>query len=477
MDSHEDERLLDPGSVDVGYSINAPRHGKASRLPQLFASSAACLAGVAGGLSLGFSSPIVPELLDEGVLTIDQASWFASMPTLGAILGGLIAGFMIERCGRKFTVMMCGPFAVIGWLLIATSTDFPVMVTGRALTGIALGMSSLCVPVYVAEVASKDLRGGLGAMYQTSMTSGIFLSYCLGLALKRQWLAIVSSTIPAISVILMVMVPESPRWLIKCREDSAAASALLWLRGPSYNIDREHQDITSSLSSQNDEFTWKDITKPYFLKTFAVCIVIMVTQQMIGVNALGTYAQYIFEQAGFRAFGSQAAVALGVVGVLSTTISCLVQDKAGRRVLLVISGLFCGLTMALLGAYFYLVKDLNQIQRSSSMLRWLSITSAMVYVAFFSLTWGPTVWLLVAELLPSRGKGLVASTSTAINWAVGFLVSKEFLDLQNVLGEYGPFWLFSAFAIFGVIFILMVVPETRGRTLEEIEQHFIGNHV
>lgn len=474
---NDEEALLNIEAFPAQHSVNADADAgdeehRARRLPQMLTALSASLAGVAAGFVLGYSSPIIPELLQDGVLTVSNASWFASLPILTAIFGGPLAACVIGWFGLKLTIMASGPMAVTGWLIIAITPKVQVMLVGRALTGLAVGMTSLCVPMYIAEISSKDLRGSLGAIFQTSLTAGIFLTYCLGISLRRQWLAVASACIPSLCVILMVFMPESPRWLLKKNYSEDAMANLVWLRGPHYNIHDEYYEIMTAVSSQSARFHIKEFHNSVIYKPSIICLVLMAFQQLAGISVIGTYAQYILQDAGFTTLAKEAVILMGLVALIATVISCFIQDRTGRRKLLVLSGTLCGVSMAMLGTYFYLVKDMTVRQRGAGELRWLSLVSVLLYVAAFSLGLGPTVWLLVPELLPSRAKGFVASLATTVNWSVGFLVAKEFLDLQQLIGPHGTFWVYCGALLLGVLYIVIALPETQGRTLEEIQLHF-----
>lgn len=476
MEGIQDERtpLLNNNSINAS-GVCPGKAESAAKLPQLLATFSASLAGIAVGFVLGFPSPIIPELINEGILTTSDASWFAAIPTLSAIIGGLVSGFLIEWQGRKVTIMTTSPLAVTGWLLITATTNVPIMLVGRALTGVAIGMISLSVPVYVAEVSSKELRGGLGAMYQTSVNCGVFLSYCFSIPLRSQWLSVVSACVPTLCIVLMVFMPESPRWLQKHSRHNDAKAALLWLRGPHYDTDGEQGEIRASLESQDNTFRMHEFRKPVMYKPFMMCLVLMAIQQLGGIRAIGTYAQYILQESGFSSNAKHFVVIQGIVGAGGTIVSCIIQDRFGRRSLLIFSGIVCSAAMAALGTYHYQMRNSTEQGEHTSPLRWLALASVLVYAGGYSVSWGPTVWLLVAELLPTRAKGFVASLATMINWTIGFLVAKEFLDLEKVVNNYGAFWTFCITNILGVLFIAVAVPETQGRSLEEIQKNFECN--
>lgn len=218
------------------------RHMKPPVVPQIVATSVCCIGPVIVGLSLGYSSPAIPELCRENILdTKDKQSWFASLLTLGAIAGVPITGLLLDNLGRKATIMLsCLPFS-IGWLLmqLVQQTNYIVLYCSRILVGIGMGMNVFVTPIYIGEIASPHLRGLLGAMIQLGIAVGIVLAYGLGIALTWQWLAVLGSCLAAALVVLMLLLPETPRWYLKKHNFNGALKALKRVRGPYINVEPE----------------------------------------------------------------------------------------------------------------------------------------------------------------------------------------------------------------------------------------------
>ena len=212
----------------------------------------------------GYSSPTLKQFKDEGILDTDsKQSWFGSLVTIGAILGGPIAGLLVEKLGRKSTIMSaCVPYT-LGWLLLVLGGAFPhayeLFYISRILCGIGAGMISLCVPLYIGEIATKEVRGMLGAGFQLSVTVGVLCVYALGLVLSWRWLAVVGSISSALLLILMLIVPETPTWWLSSGDRAQALSSLLWLRGPNVDVEIECQDIARNLESQQGSFHIREL--------------------------------------------------------------------------------------------------------------------------------------------------------------------------------------------------------------------------
>ncbi|ELU17377.1 hypothetical protein CAPTEDRAFT_200986 [Capitella teleta] len=410
------------------------------------------------------------ELVGDGLLTQPQATWFGSLVTIGAISGGPLAAVFVEKVGRKTTLMLiCLPYTV-GWLFIILADNYIFLFAGRLITGLSVGATSLATPLYIAEVASKEMRGFLGAGFQLFVVAGIEVVYCLGIVLNFRWLAVSAVAISALQILCLCCMPETPRWLLGTMQRNKALDALRWLRGPDYPIEDECFDIETNMEAQREEeFSLKDFARPSLYHPLTISIFLMIFQQFSGVNAVIFYSADIMESAGFGENSKVAAVAIGGVQVVATAIACCLMDAAGRRLLLLIAGIFMTLSCVTFGTYYYLV-DVHKIGGLS----WLSLGSLILYVTAFSLGWGPIPWLIMSEVFPGRAKGMASGIVTTVNWCCAFLVTKEFHDLQVAITEYGVFWLFGSICALSIAFVAIFVPETKGRSLEEIEATF--NH-
>ncbi|XP_008584143.1 PREDICTED: solute carrier family 2, facilitated glucose transporter member 8 isoform X1 [Galeopterus variegatus] len=284
---------------------------------------------------------------------------------------------------------------------------------------------------------------------------GILLAYLAGRVLEWRWLAVLGCVPPSLMLLLMCCVPESPRFLLTQHKRQEAMAALHFLWG--------------------SEQGWEE---PPIREEH---------QQLSGVNAVTFYAETIFEQARFKD-SSLASVIVGIIQVLFTGMAALVMDRAGRRLLLALSGVVMVVSTSVFGSYFKLAQ--GGASNSSHMdllapvpaepvdahvgLAWLAVSSMCLFIAGFALGWGPIPWLLMSEIFPLHIKGVATGICVLTNWLTAFLVTKEFSSLMEVLRPYGAFWLSSAFCICSVLFTLFCVPETKGRTLEQITAHFEG---
>ncbi|XP_068560050.1 solute carrier family 2, facilitated glucose transporter member 8 [Cebidichthys violaceus] len=439
----------------------------------------ATLASVLGPMSfgfvLGYSSPAIPELTriaDPRLrLDADQASWFGSIVTVGAAAGGLLGGWMVGKIGRKLTLMFCSLPFVFGFTLIIAAQNVWMLYVGRVFTGVASGVTSLVVPLYISEMAHERVRGLLGSCVQLMVVLGIMGVYLAGLYLDWRWLAICSSIPPTLLMVSMCFMPETPRFLLSQGKRREAVEALRFLRGPDAPVEWECTRIESACNEQGSGFQMSDLKDPGVYKPLVIGVMLMVFQQMTGINAIMFYAENIFEQAHFKE-SDLASVIVGLIQVVFTGVAAVVMDRAGRKMLLIISGVFMAISTTAFGVYFNIQSQAGVEPHAD--LSWLALASMAVFITGFALGWGPIPWLVMSEIFPSKVRGVASAVCVLTNWSMAFLVTKTFQDMMGLLTSAGTFWLFASFCILNVVFTIAFVPETKGKTLEQIEATFRG---
>ncbi|XP_040504860.1 solute carrier family 2, facilitated glucose transporter member 8 isoform X2 [Gallus gallus] len=393
------------------------------------ATFAAVLGPLSFGFVLGYSSPAIPELrkIDNPKLRLDsnQASWFGSIVTLGAAAGGILGGYLVDKIGRKLSLMLCSIPFVSGYIVIISAQNVWMLYFGRILTGLASGITSLVVPVYISEISHTDVRGMLGSFVQLMVVTGILGAYIAGLTLKWHWLAVLCSFPPCVMLLFMLFMPETPRFLLDQKKRAEAIAALQFLRGPYVDHEWECRQIEANVEEEG--LSLFEFKNPSIYRPLLIGVILMFLQQVTGINAVMFYAETIFEDANFQD-SRMASVVVGFIQVCFTAVAALIIDKTGRKVLLYVSG--------------------------------------------FALGWGPVPWLVMSEIFPLKARGVSSSACVLTNWVMAFLVTKEFHDFIGFLTSYGTFWLFSAFCCLSVTFAAFYVPETKGRTLEQIEAYF-----
>ncbi|XP_003974733.2 solute carrier family 2, facilitated glucose transporter member 8 [Takifugu rubripes] len=443
------------------------------------ATFASVLGPMSFGFVLGYSSPVIPELttIADPRLQLDanQASWFGSIVTVGAAIGGLLGGWMVEKIGRKLSLMFCSLPFVFGFTIIIAAQNVWMLYVGRLLTGLASGVTSLVVPLYISEMSHERVRGTLGSCVQLMVVLGIMGVYLAGLFMDWRWLAICCSIPPTLLMVLMCFMPETPRFLLSKGKRREAEEALRFLRGPDAPIEWECARIEDACEEQGSSFHLLDIKDPGVYKPLVIGVMLMVFQQMTGINAIMFYAENIFEQAHFEN-SDLASVLVGLIQVIFTGVAALIMDRAGRKILLIISGIAMTISTAAFGVYFYIMSVFHSsnVTEAQPDLTWLALASMAVFIAGFALGWGPIPWLVMSEIFPVKARGFASAACVLTNWGMAFVVTKTFQNMMNVLTSAGTFWMFAFMCIFNVIFTIAFIPETKGKTLEQIEATFRG---
>ncbi|KAG2456073.1 solute carrier family 2, facilitated glucose transporter member 8 [Polypterus senegalus] len=497
MDASEETKpLLSPADREVnatsGDTSTEEHHFDKIQNKNLYlATFAAVLGPLSFGFVLGYSSPAIPDLkrIDNPNLQLDAnaASWFGSIVTLGAALGGIIGGWVVDKIGRKLTLMMCSLPFIFGFTVIIAAQNIWMLYLGRVLTGLASGVTSLVVPLYISEMSHSKVRGMLGSCVQLMVVTGIMGAYVSGLGLHWRWLAVACSVPPAVMLILMCFMPETPRFLLAKNRQSEAIKALRFLRGPDYDPEWECRQIEACSTEQTNGLRLEDFKDPVVYKPFIIGVLLMFFQQLSGINAIMFYAETIFEEANMKN-SSAATVIVASIQVVFTALAALIIDRAGRRILLIISGLTMAGSTAAFGVYFKIGMENSKnasidkialladssptVQPPENQLAWLALASMAVFIAGFAIGWGPTPWLVMSEIFSTRTRGFSSGACVLTNWGCAFLVTKEFHDVMGLLSSSGTFWMFSAFCLLSVLFTILFIPETKGRSLEQIEEHF-----
>ncbi|XP_077456213.1 protein HIRA isoform X3 [Stigmatopora argus] len=329
------------------------------------------------------SSPAIPELAEstDPRLRLDnvQASWFGSVVTLGAAAGGLLTGCIVDRAGRKLTLMFCSLPFVFGFTIIIAAQDVWMLYAGRVLTGLASGGTSLVVPLYISEMAHERVRGTLGSCVQLMVVLGIIGVYLAGLFVDWRWLALCAAVPPTLLVASMCFMPETPRFLLSQGKQREAEEALRFLRGPHAAVAWECTRIQDACSQQGCSFHVSDLKDVGVYKPLVIGVMLMIFQQMSGINAVMFYAQNIFTEAHFKE-SDLASVMVGTVQLFFTCVAALIMDKAGRKVLLVISGLVMVISTAAFGLYFHLMSRSASPEEHHANMGWLALLSMVVFI-------------------------------------------------------------------------------------------------
>ncbi|MDW4334462.1 sugar porter family MFS transporter [Staphylococcus saprophyticus] len=423
--------------------------------------------GALGGLLYGYDMGVISGALlfikdDIPLNSVTEGLVVASM-LVGAIFGSGASGPLSDRLGRRRVVFVIAIVYIVGALILALAPSMPVLVIGRLVIGLAVGGSTAIVPVYLSEMAPTEQRGSLSSLNQLMITIGILSSYLINYAFTPiegwRWmlgLAVVPSLILLIGVAFM---PESPRWLLEHRSEKAARDVMK-LTFKDSEINKEIADMKEINSIS--ESTWNVLKSPWLRPTLIIGCIFALLQQIIGINAIIYYAPSIFSKAGLGdATSILGTVGIGTVNVIITIVAIMIIDKIDRKRLLVIGNIGMVASLLIMAVLIWTIG----IQSSA----WIIVACLTLFIIFFGFTWGPVLWVMLPELFPMRARGAATGAAALVLSIGSLLVAQFFPILTEVLPVEQVFLIFAVIGICALIFVIKYLPETRGRSLEEIE--------
>ncbi|TRY75882.1 hypothetical protein TCAL_09756 [Tigriopus californicus] len=401
------------------------------------------IASILNGTSIGYSGPAVPLLLNPvstniygGFLTLDvqDVSWITAIMSLGCFFGCIVSGPIMDKIGRKPTLMLVttGLF-VLGYLLIFLAPNIGTLLAGRFFTGSGLGFAIASSTVYLVEVTSSDMRGVLGCFVQLQGTLGVLFTFAMGTFLDWYFLALAN---------LCFVAPLN----IKCGIEFG----------------------------QMTRVTLADLKEAW--KPSAICLGLMFLAQFCGLSTLVFYTVSIFQLARSSLDPRVASVLVGITLFLSSCLTLIVVPKFNRRLILLISILGMTLGMIVLGICLHFIEQTPPDQPLTSVLKWLPVTTVILALFIGNGGFGTLVWIVMAEILPPKVRSLVTSLSICFGFLMGFVVSKTFVDLAEAINISGTFWLYGVINFLSMIVLGWVLPETRNRTIEQIQKKFTRSY-
>ncbi|KAG7201269.1 hypothetical protein KM043_004048 [Ampulex compressa] len=458
---------------------------KGSKFLQYFAAAAGNLCIVAAGAMMAWTSPVLPMLKLNSTMAPDnplvepinedQSSWIGSLVAVGTLFGSFAAGYCGERFGRKRSLLFSAIPFLVGWILIGTATHVEQLYVARLILGFAMAYPFTILPMYVGEIAETSIRGALGSFLQLFITIGLLYSYAIGPFVSYTVLWLLCACLPILFFLSFMTMPESPYYLLGKNDKEAAVASLARLRGKSSAaVQKEADEMQAKVeeaqrarASVMDLFT----VKANFKALLYTCALVSF-QQLTGVNVVLFYMTDIFKSAGTSLDPAISTIIVGVVQMLASCVTPLVVDRLGRRMLLVLSGVGAAVSCGALGLYYYL----KQVEGSSVVdsISWLPVLSLVVFISTYSVGWGPLPWAVMGEMFSSTVKAKASGITVCVCWFLAFLITKYSSAIQINFGNYTSFWFFGICCVVSVLFTILLLPETKGKTLQQIQDELNG---
>lgn len=425
-----------------------------------------------GGFLFGYDTAVVSGaigfLKSHFQLSADLTGWAASSVLVGCMFGAMAGGPVGDRLGRKWSLILCAGLFFLSAIASAVPATLGQFAWARFFGGLSIGAASILSPIYIAEISPEKIRGRLVSLYQLAIVVGILAVFFVNLQIQRlgnpdwnvtqgwRWM-FASLALPALLFgAFMGVLPESPRWLMKAGRTEAARVILERIGGP-VNAARELRDIEAAL--RQEEGRWSELFGGGYGRALLVGSLLAVFSQFSGINAIMYYGPEVFKTAGA---GQDAAfvqtVTVGAINVVFTFVAIGFVDRAGRKPLLAIGTAIQTVAHLWVGWCFL-------TGRKDSLL----LAGILLFVAAFAMAMGPVSWIVNSEIFPTKLRGRAMAVSIFLLWLACYLVAQTFPMLLETIGPAKTFWVYGGCSLASLVFVLTMVPETKGRTLEEIQ--------
>jgi MFS transporter, SP family, major inositol transporter len=437
-----------------------------------------------GGLLFGYDTGVIngaldPMTTDLGLTPVTEGL-VVSILIFGAAIGAAIGGRLADRYGRRHNILWLAGIFIIGTIGCALSPTWQVLALFRFVLGLAVGGASTTVPVYLAEVAPVERRGSLVTRNEVMIVSGQFAAFVVNAFIINMWgehasvwrYMLVVAVLPAIALLLgMLRMPESPRWLSSQDRDASALAVLKQVRSPE-RAEAEMAEVRALADEERQSQTgsWFDLAVPWIRRLVIIGAVLGIFQQLTGINSIMYYGTQLLQDAGFSSNGAIIAnTANGLFSVLGITVGIMLINKLNRRTMLIGGFVLISLFHVLVGASAMFMPD-------SGAKPYAILVFVVAFVFCMQGTLGPIVWLLLSEMFPLKIRSFAMGLCVFVLWMANAGVSFGFPPTVAALGIAPTFFLFAGIGVLGIIFATALVPETRGKTLEEFEDEFRAQH-
>ncbi len=442
-----------------------------------------------GGLLFGYdwvviggAKPFYERFFDIAGSANLQA-WAMSSALIGCVFGAVLSGMISDKYGRKWPLLLSAFLFTAASIGTGAAISYSVFISFRILGGVGIGLASALSPMYIAEIAPTHLRGRFVSLNQMTIVIGILAAQLINLLIAEKvpvgatdefikaswngqmgwrWMFYACSAPAALFFALTFILPESPRWLMKVGKTEKAFPTLKKIGGEEY-ARQEMATIQATLDDVSEKVDFKTLFKPAYGAILVIGVFLAVFQQWCGINTVFNYAEEIFSAAGYGVSDTLFNIVItGSVNLIFTFIAMFTVDKWGRKKLMLFGSIGLALNYILLGsAYYFEIKGVAVL---------VLVVSA---IAIYAMSLAPIVWVILSEIFPNRVRGAAMALATFALWIACFILTYTFPLLNQSLGAAGTFWVYAGVCIVGFIFILTKLPETKGKSLEEIEKELV----
>ncbi|GFG38197.1 hypothetical protein Cfor_03802, partial [Coptotermes formosanus] len=430
------------------------------------------IAAFSSGSVVGWSSPMLPLLQSDespisgGPISNDVGSWLGSLMCLGGLLATPMYLLISDHFSRKFTGYLVAVPFVVSWILIIIATSVDVLCIARFIGGMGSGAIILFASLYVTETAQDTVRGALGSYLPLFTNAGILFAYITGSYVSYYTFAYIAIAIPVVYVVGLIWLPETPNYLVYRGKYAEAERSLRWLRGKDDKlVELELTKLISFVKERNETVSLKQmLCAAGTRRALIIGIVLAANLQFCGIFAILSYTVNIFQEAGSDLSPNVSTILIGTLQLCGSYASSLLLDKAGRKILLLISNFCMAICLLILGGYFFFKNQGSDVSNFG----WLPVGCLSVYIVAIALGVAPVTFLLTAEIFEPQVKSRAITIVISIMWFLTFLIGKFYTNLSDALGIHGCYWAFAACCILGAIFTIVSVPETKNRSYSSI---------
>ncbi|XP_062549488.1 facilitated trehalose transporter Tret1-like [Armigeres subalbatus] len=440
---------------------------------EYFAAVSATLSLVASVSAAGWSSPAIPALLSPQShieVTAAQGSWIVSILSIGGCLGSVVMSPLVDRYGRKYTMIVSMIPLMLGWIMIVFASNVPTIYVARFLHGISYGTSLAAAPIYLGEISSKNIRGSTGVLVAVMAKLAFLLQYSVGPFVSFRTLAWINFSIPIIFLVTFCWVPESPYYYLARGNDDAAVESLRWLRRCDFNSERFRQEYHQMRSlierNRHERASLTDLFTKRNRKSLGIILLLSFGMQLTGINAILGYAQTIFSKLDMNFSAAELSIMLGVVQLMAVFVPTFFVDRAGRRPMLLFSSIGSFVGLAICSIYFTLDAKGYDVDAFS----WVPFVATLEFIVSYALGLATVPFAILGEVFPKSIKANANSVFSVITSFIVFMVLKMFQVISDGAGTYVAFWIFAISTAGTTVMIYLLIPETKGKSFEEIQE-------